>query len=145
MQQKPLSKTVKWLDKRDLFATRVRSFNFEGRNQVYSPFGCFWTVIIWYLLTHFVCILLMKVYLKSNPIITSNENFGVHMSNETGVEINQDGRFMLAFQMQNYIEGNIFNDTDLAHWEVHVYNGNGVDNDLDHVIGVHKCHKEEWD
>jgi len=39
----------------------------------------------------------------------------------------------------------MFNDTEVGHWEVHLYRGDGASAYLQNVADVHKCTTEEWD
>ena len=34
---------------------------------------------------------------------------------------------------------------DKAFWEVHIYEGKGINQDLKQVAGTHICSKDEWD
>ena len=38
----------------------------------------------------------------------------------------------------------MLNETQHAHWEVHVIKGTGISEETEEVLGVHTCTKEEW-
>ena len=53
--------------------------------------------------------------------------------------------FSIAFQVRNYDDKETKHNTSYVSWKVHIYEGQGSNDEISQTVGVHGCTERDWD
>ena len=92
----------RFLDSWDLFGIAPSSFNFEGRENIYSTTGLTCTFIVYITMWSFFAWKIKAMILGTNPIVSNVTETGFYSSEEDSFDMAENG-FMFAFAMRSYL------------------------------------------
>ena len=127
------------IDKLDVFATTIPSFNLEGRQEIGSVVGSIGSIIAFTLVLSFAILKLIHVQTGKSPIIGESREFGRYASRNDTIDMNQQ---KLAFTARNLITGDILNDPSHVEWLVAIFETNNV---IKQTIPTHICNQADYD
>jgi len=103
------------MDEFDLYASKVRGFNFEGREKIGSKLGCLCSALVILCTMTVSMIKFMDLVTNKNPKVTNALQYEKFDENRTAMTVNAS-TFGFAFKVSDFLTEESLDNSSMVRW-----------------------------
>ena len=103
------------MDEFDLYASKVRGFNFEGREKIGSKLGCLCSALVILCTMTVSMIKFMDLVTNKNPKVTNALQYEKFYENRTAMTVNAS-TFGFAFKVSDFLTEESLDNSSMVRW-----------------------------
>jgi len=133
------------IDECDLYASKVKGFNFEGREKIGSKLGCFFSALVLLSTLTVTIIKFMDLVSNDNPTVTNAHEYDRFNDTNSALTVNTS-TFAFAFKVSDFLTDESLDNSSMVRWFAEIVESDGIDywgQSNRTTVGTHKCTKDD--